>query len=185
MVHYCPSSSRLVVVHLLVYNKLPIYSAWWVITRVRNLHLRALTEVRVSPPSESNIHDTFSTGIQHVFMAVFQLALSFSKWRKDLSKATFMERFCRLLRPPLCCCIFVLRRSLVGVIDVLLVLKFCWRSVDARLLVTVTTLVHTWCVFLLWSFLMAEIRPKLCSLLLGILCHMSPERPDYSLPLHH
>ena len=33
------------------------------------------------------------------------------------------------------------------------------------------------CVFLLWSFLMAEIRPILCSLLLGILCHIEPRAP--------
>ena len=49
-VHYCPPSSRLVVVHLLVYNKPPIYSAWWVITRERNLQLRSLTEVRGLAP---------------------------------------------------------------------------------------------------------------------------------------
>jgi hypothetical protein len=68
-----------------------------------------------------------------------------------------------------------------GPLLVSLILYWYWSSVVGPLtpccLVIVATLVHTGCVFLLWSFLMTEIRPKLCSLLLGILCHTEPRAP--------
>jgi hypothetical protein len=120
--------------------------------------------------------NTATNLLQHVFIALFQLALSFSKWQTEryeqvdvvygallpLTEATFvLLRFCP--QEVLCWCHW----RFIGT-EVLLTF---------RLLVTVTTLLHTWCVFLLWSFLMAEIKPKLCSLLLGILCHIEPRAP--------
>jgi hypothetical protein len=44
------------------YNKTPIYSAWWVITRASNLSPPSPDRGSSFAPSKSNIHDTFSIG---------------------------------------------------------------------------------------------------------------------------